>query len=67
MRSILHELNISSTRVASVMSGFTYSYAFCSEWLTQIFVGCNIIDKGKINEVRLNGPLKEYKNKRELT
>ena len=42
----------------SVMSGFTYYYAFCSKWLTQIFVVCNIFNKGEINEVRIKCTLK---------
>ena len=33
------------------------------KWLTQIFVDCNRFNKGESNEV-LNGPLKEYSNKR---
>ena len=33
-----------------------------SKWLTQTFVDCNKFDKGEINEVRIDGPLKEYLN-----
>ena len=38
--------NFSSNGVALVMSSFTNSYAFCSKWLTQIFVDCNRLKKG---------------------
>ena len=31
--------------------------------LTQVFVYCNRSDKREINEVRLNGSLKEHRNK----
>ena len=34
-----------------------------SKWLTQIFVDCNRFDKGEMRYV-LNGPLREYINKR---
>ena len=38
--------------VASVMFGFTYFYAFCSKWLTQVY-DCNSLSKDEINQVRI--------------
>ena len=41
------------------MSGFTYSYAFCSKQLVQTFVDFNRFNKGEINDICI-----EYRNKR---
>ena len=41
------------------MSGFAYSYAFCSKSLNQIFVDCNRFDKGEINEVFIDWTFKQ--------
>ena len=35
------------------MSDFTYSYPFCSEWLTQTLIDCNRFNKSDINELRI--------------
>ena len=45
------------------MSSFTYSYAFCSEWLTEIFVDCNGFNKGGINKEPIEWTFKEHMNK----
>ena len=45
-------------KVASVMFGFTYSYGFCSKWLTPVFVDCNRFNKSEINEVHSEWTLK---------
>ena len=41
------------------MFGFTHSYAFALiKWLIQIFVDCNRLNKGEINKVCNEWPLK---------
>ena len=40
-----------SNRVATVMSGFTYSYTFAlTKWLTQLFGDCNRFNEGETNQ-----------------
>ena len=48
-----------SCLVALILTPFALT-----KWLTQIFVDCNRFNKGEVNEVRTEWPLKAYRNKR---